>query len=492
MAAVDTDSDGLLSDNELRTLAAILTGDAPSESLSEALSECIANHSAAFSSNLHPNHSEVVTHSTPLGTLQKSFSMRLFPTIEEALGCPKIEEGLREKVDWRAKGIAIAPVMGSDKDVVAFEMIGDNYTDTLRQLDSVRARQSKFICINDNMQNPSRELETALQDFFSAFFPIPSIFELPVGKGNPTLYLDEYLRLYPQSRQYPSAPSRPFRLSFAFSGRAVADAVASLKSAGRALMVRLVHFLVVVLEMEELEEREHYVKGLRRDIRKVPRGGSRDREGVVSGTAHFSLLLSVVALLGLVALRRLIRRKHFRVEVGRRETGMATATASSRFTSFGEARGAEGAALIHRRGARPLIDDDDFEDYDTNNEDTADDGSGSDENIVSESSGSGHPEGVGGASEEESDRSGGRGGGDGGGGEDYFSQLMTSVGLGRSSPGPSTGAGSGVPRRVRSEGGGGSSEDEAVRRPRDNPPLAALPAANAAPSKSGLKQSLKR
>ena len=71
-------------------------------------------------------------------------------------------------------------------------MIGDNYTHTLFQLDSIRARKSKFVCVNDNMKRPTRELEVALREFYEAFFPYPSQFELPEGEQNPTLYWDEY------------------------------------------------------------------------------------------------------------------------------------------------------------------------------------------------------------------------------------------------------------------------------------------------------------
>ncbi len=75
-------------------------------------------------------------------------------------------------------------------------MIGDNYTDTLNQLNSVRARQNKFICINDNMKHPSEKLLVVLEEFYISFFPIVSIFELPEGVSNPTLYVDEYRKLH--------------------------------------------------------------------------------------------------------------------------------------------------------------------------------------------------------------------------------------------------------------------------------------------------------
>jgi hypothetical protein len=74
-------------------------------------------------------------------------------------------------------------------------MIGDNLTITLNQLNSVRYRKTKFICINDQMENPTTELKQILQDFYLSFFPFPSQFELPPSRMNPTLHYDEYLLL---------------------------------------------------------------------------------------------------------------------------------------------------------------------------------------------------------------------------------------------------------------------------------------------------------
>ena len=67
--------------------------------------------------------------------------------------------------------------MGSDK-AVAFEMITDNVTTTRSQLDSIRMRKSKFVCVSDNLENPTPELQRLLRDFFESFFPFPSPFEV--------------------------------------------------------------------------------------------------------------------------------------------------------------------------------------------------------------------------------------------------------------------------------------------------------------------------
>ena len=68
-------------------------------------------------------------------------------------------------------------------DEVAFEMITEDYNKTMEQLDSIRARKSKFVCVNDDMTNPSPELLQELENFYLSFFPAPSQFELPPGVG---------------------------------------------------------------------------------------------------------------------------------------------------------------------------------------------------------------------------------------------------------------------------------------------------------------------
>lgn len=44
-------------------------------------------------------------------------------------------------------------------------------------MDSVRARKSKFVCINDNIQNKTEELDGIIHDFYNSFFPLPCQFE---------------------------------------------------------------------------------------------------------------------------------------------------------------------------------------------------------------------------------------------------------------------------------------------------------------------------
>ena len=42
----------------------------------------------------------------------------------------------------------------------------------------------KFVCVNDDMKDPSPELQQMLHDFYVSYFPNPSRFELPDGQVN--------------------------------------------------------------------------------------------------------------------------------------------------------------------------------------------------------------------------------------------------------------------------------------------------------------------
>ena len=68
---------------------------------------------------------------------------------------------------------------------VGFHMISDDLEDTMSKLNEVRAKRPKFVCINDDMDDPSPMLLENLQKFYKSFFPHASRFELPPGQTNP-------------------------------------------------------------------------------------------------------------------------------------------------------------------------------------------------------------------------------------------------------------------------------------------------------------------
>ena len=175
---IDTDGDGFVSDNEMRSLACLVSGTPPCD---QALIDLREN-----CSSLHVDTKRTVTISDGRTHVTTSQSI---PRIAAVLQCPLATSAVAQHLRDTAQTLHDVSRTGTDD--VAFEMIGDNFTESLRLLDSIRARRSRFICINDNMHNPAPELEAALADFFLALYPIPSPFELPPHRRNPSLYLHE-------------------------------------------------------------------------------------------------------------------------------------------------------------------------------------------------------------------------------------------------------------------------------------------------------------
>ena len=85
-------------------------------------------------------------------------------------------------------------VVEKNLDEVAFEMLSDDYNATRSQLDSIRARRTKFICVNDNVDDMTPELAALFRDFFASYYPRRSQFELPPGSRNRHLRLEAYER----------------------------------------------------------------------------------------------------------------------------------------------------------------------------------------------------------------------------------------------------------------------------------------------------------
>lgn len=71
--------------------------------------------------------------------------------------------------------------MGTD---VTFHMLRDDYQTTIDQLNSIRDRPTKFICLNDDMKSPSTEVRQALRQLLEDLWPLPSTFELPTALVN--------------------------------------------------------------------------------------------------------------------------------------------------------------------------------------------------------------------------------------------------------------------------------------------------------------------
>ncbi len=296
---LDTDKDGYLNENEFRSLAAMVKGSqSPTVEYMNGLLDCIANNSATF----QRQHTEAVHHSTSRGKVVKSFLIQPNPSIAEALNCSDIENGLLQNVPWST--LYPSHVHESDKDIVAFEMIGDDYNNSLGQLDSVRQRQSKFVCINDNMKNPSKELEQALRSFYLSFFPEPCVFELPPGTRNPTLYLDEYRDMMRHKSQL------LYRAASSLAGLPSGVARGLWRTA-RAVFLPVVQIAVDALSEEDsavtkAQASDLYVNGLRQDIARHPQYSHNEMNNKWEAYSRNVLLLSVVGVVGFALLRLVV------------------------------------------------------------------------------------------------------------------------------------------------------------------------------------------
>eukprot|EP00041_Stephanoeca_diplocostata_P039414 m.1624021 g.1624021 ORF g.1624021 m.1624021 type:complete len:1659 (-) comp25387_c0_seq5:5707-10683(-) len=85
---------------------------------------------------------------------------------------------------------------------IAFEMVRNNLSIVMDQLDAIRRSPRKFVCLNDNIdhrKSEAQEIVGALHSFYESFFPKRSQFELPIGLRNRFLHMDD-LRAW-QSKQ---------------------------------------------------------------------------------------------------------------------------------------------------------------------------------------------------------------------------------------------------------------------------------------------------
>ena len=157
---VDADGDGELDAHEFDLLNHVVYGETADDETKRRLLRCVVNRTA----------SEEVR-SDPAGNLRMREVVEEKVTIDQVMACPEVEKELR-----RQSAYVSLVEMKNDEDV-AFQMISDDIADTQRQLDSVRRRKSKFVCINDDVKEKNEQLDAIIHDFYESFFPVPSQFE---------------------------------------------------------------------------------------------------------------------------------------------------------------------------------------------------------------------------------------------------------------------------------------------------------------------------
>ena len=159
----------LVQPTQLLNLASILHGDkeSPPKSFINELRGCL------LKGVINPSNSTTDENGVLFNLDALSIRSAVSVNFDNIENCPLAFNGILQFAMEAAAGSRMRKLPSEKLDEVAFQMIGDDYNDTKSQLDSVRARRPKFICINDNMNDPSNELIQLLQDFFESFFPNP-------------------------------------------------------------------------------------------------------------------------------------------------------------------------------------------------------------------------------------------------------------------------------------------------------------------------------
>eukprot|EP00058_Branchiostoma_floridae_P023700 XP_002609190.1 hypothetical protein BRAFLDRAFT_125953 [Branchiostoma floridae] len=182
--SLDTDKSGVLSDRELRTMAARLN-DLPLalQHLTQ-LEQILINCSASLPKNL--------TEPATIPPTQEHYYEPRMPLVTRSLvlhchGLVKLlNNSYKEKNKFKYEVVS--------EDQVAFKMIRTNVSQVIGQLDDIRKNPKKFVCLNDNIDHKQKDaqlVKAVIVDFYEAMFPLPSQFELPREYRNRFLHMNE-------------------------------------------------------------------------------------------------------------------------------------------------------------------------------------------------------------------------------------------------------------------------------------------------------------
>ncbi|XP_072047226.1 N-acetylglucosamine-1-phosphotransferase subunits alpha/beta-like [Amphiura filiformis] len=177
----DTDSSGILSDREIRTLATRLY-DLPLDLKTLTNLENIIINCSKYQPSDAAGASLVT---------EKYYEQNM-PQVSKWLvsHCDPLIQLMGQSVEGQTK--YRHELMGEDE--IAFKMIRTNVSQVIGQLDDIRKNPRKFICLNDNIEHETGDssmVKAVLQDFYESLFPIISQFELPREYRNRFLHIDE-------------------------------------------------------------------------------------------------------------------------------------------------------------------------------------------------------------------------------------------------------------------------------------------------------------
>ena len=170
---LDTDHDGVLNENELRTLAAILHGDNVSE-------ECVCGCGVTCSSIqslldcMVPEEESTEHHQTAQYRYTTVTKRRAVITFDRYKACSMAVGAVKNRFPFK-------PRFSTEKDVWVSYVETKEEETALKQLNDARRRHARFISLKDEEGVATEKVQKEVHLFFESLFPIPSQFEIEEG-----------------------------------------------------------------------------------------------------------------------------------------------------------------------------------------------------------------------------------------------------------------------------------------------------------------------
>ena len=170
---LDTDHDGVLNENELRTLAAILHGDNVSE-------ECVCGGGVTCSSIqslldcMVPEEESTEHHQTAQYRYTTVTKRRAVITFDRYKACSMAVGAVKNRFPFK-------PRFSTEKDVWVSYVETKEEETALKQLNDARRRHARFISLKDEEGVATEKVQKEVHLFFESLFPIPSQFEIEEG-----------------------------------------------------------------------------------------------------------------------------------------------------------------------------------------------------------------------------------------------------------------------------------------------------------------------
>jgi len=178
----DTNHDGNLNDNELRTLITQISNSTITNRHLDLIKDsCYNKH------HIKSEYLKTIPKNIPSSVTYPPFTYQVLDD------CNEIKELIKKYVHPRRVKNKYE-IMNLQE--IAFHMVADNISKLLTELDNIRYNRPKFICLNDDMDKShiNEKILNALHAFYESLLPLPSSFELAIGRLNRNIYLNELIK----------------------------------------------------------------------------------------------------------------------------------------------------------------------------------------------------------------------------------------------------------------------------------------------------------